>query len=432
MSALSRTVPPLLIAGDRAPDNHVRDPRLRGAQRHAQAVGICGQEIVMLLRISALLAAAGLIYLLPKTLSAAPGLDFKLIWLAGKLWAAGENPYGPGFATAYLAEFGPGPVSAFWVYPPYWLPIAVPLSWLPVKVAGVLWNLASLALVVAAAHLVARALSDGQRTRYLTIFCAGLAFACFMQATAVTISIGQTSALLYFGLAALLCGFTTGNRWLLLAALVALALKPNVGLVAFAAVAATSERRVVLWAAGVCLLLMLPLALHGDAFAELRGFAGNLSAYSDPKFAANAPPNLVGLAHLLPSAGNARPWLTALTVLTAVVAAILFATGSVRRVFPLFVAVTLIGVPLHSYDLIPLAIVAAFAVHKGILTPPWLMISVGLLVSLRAGNLAQVTGLARPDSLIFPESTMATIGLALVLIGALYAWLSEREAVALA
>jgi hypothetical protein len=94
--------------------------------------------------------------------------------------------------------------------------------------------------------------------------------------------------------------------------------------------------------------------------------------------------------------------------------------------------VTLIGVPLHSYDLIPLAIVAAFAVHKGILTPPWLMISVGLLVSLRAGNLAQVTGLARPDSLIFPESTMATIGLALVLIGALYAWLSEREAVALA
>ena len=77
--------------------------------------------------ILAVVAILGVVYATSKGISVSGegGLDFHLIWVAGKTWAAGANPYGPAFLTQYYEYFHVTMPGAYWVYPPYWYPIAV-------------------------------------------------------------------------------------------------------------------------------------------------------------------------------------------------------------------------------------------------------------------------------------------------------------------
>jgi len=71
-----------------------------------------------------MVALLGLVYLAPKgiSISGVGGMDFRDIWVAGQIWAAGEDPYGSSFAAEYLAAFGYDR-GEIWLYPPYWYPI---------------------------------------------------------------------------------------------------------------------------------------------------------------------------------------------------------------------------------------------------------------------------------------------------------------------
>src|SRR5689334_18796156 len=79
-------------------------------------------------------ALAGALYFFPKIVGLGGGdgfgLDFKVIWLAGKIWASGQNPYGPIFLEQYLTDFGPH-WNTYWLYPPNWFPLAVSFAFLP-------------------------------------------------------------------------------------------------------------------------------------------------------------------------------------------------------------------------------------------------------------------------------------------------------------
>src|SRR6476659_3850207 len=85
-----------------------------------------------------LLSLLAVVYLSPKLFlfRADEALDFRLVWLAGRIWASGGDPYGPNFLREYLQVFGEGPNTHFWVYPPYWYPIALSLSYLQFDVAA--------------------------------------------------------------------------------------------------------------------------------------------------------------------------------------------------------------------------------------------------------------------------------------------------------
>src|ERR1700722_16637099 len=110
-------------------------------------------------------------YLAPKVFSGGEGfgLDFRVIWLAGSIWADGQNPYGPVFAARYVQEFGAAlPVS--WLYPPYWYPLAVSFGLLPFTISNVIWNLVNCVLIVVATHLIARAVADVTNRTYTNIF----------------------------------------------------------------------------------------------------------------------------------------------------------------------------------------------------------------------------------------------------------------------
>ena len=57
--------------------------------------------------ILAVIAILGVVYAASKgiSFSGEGGLDFHLIWVAGKTWAAGANPYGPTFLAKYYSTF---------------------------------------------------------------------------------------------------------------------------------------------------------------------------------------------------------------------------------------------------------------------------------------------------------------------------------------
>jgi hypothetical protein len=106
----------------------------------------------------AIWALAGIGYLAQKIFLSANSdgfdLDFRMVWLAGKIWASGGDPYGPAFAKEYLEEFRESGINMYWVYPPYWYTLALPFGVLPFGVSRFLWNALNLLLLIASCHLV--------------------------------------------------------------------------------------------------------------------------------------------------------------------------------------------------------------------------------------------------------------------------------------
>src|SRR5262249_40998992 len=144
--------------------------------------------------ILATIALLGIVYAATKGISihdqgGQDGQDFRPIWLAGKLWAAGENPYGPKFVSEYGEDFHIRLLDSQWVYPLYWYPLATSMSYWPFPIANSVWKALNFVLLIAATHLVARALADVTREKYAPILFIGIGYACFMQATAYALFI---------------------------------------------------------------------------------------------------------------------------------------------------------------------------------------------------------------------------------------------------
>ena len=155
-------------------------------------------------------------------------------------------------------------------------------------------------LLIVSTHLVARVLADVTRNKYLPIFVGGIAFVSFMYATAVTAWSGQSSILVYFGLSALVFGLLKARTSMVIVGLVFLALKPQIGLLAFVAVAALRRYRWAVFPAGVvCLLGTAAVAFTADLLPSIEGFLINLTRHS--QHAANTPPHLTGVIYILDS-----------------------------------------------------------------------------------------------------------------------------------
>ena len=360
-------------------------------------------------------ALAGLAYVIPKFFQPGGGLDFKLIWLAGKLWSEGKNPYGEEFLNAYLPEFGAGPNTHFWVYPPYWFPISTFFAHFSFGTALWLWGILNIALLITGTYLIARCCTRNDQGRFWLVFGAALFFVCTMQATAVTASIGQTSVLVYFGFSCLLYGISSGRVSLVALGLTVLALKPNIGLFAFLAVAMMPKFRIAtLFSGALCLVSSAVLVPHHE---QIAGFLKALAKYYDPNLTANGPANLVGLIHFLPFMHATAILAAGLIAMIAMQRRFGGSADDVIGSFPLFVVITLFFTSLHSYDLVALGIpFMALIVDRH--WQRWAVLA-GLLICYRSGNLALSTGLSLEASDIFPESTIASVGTAVVLLGLL-------------
>lgn len=95
------------------------------------------------------LAFVALLLLLSST--GAIARDFGVMWLAGKAIAP-EVVYSQAELTAFAKQFNPEARLVTFVYPPFVLFVAAPLSLLPVKIAYFVWNAAGAILFVHAAR----------------------------------------------------------------------------------------------------------------------------------------------------------------------------------------------------------------------------------------------------------------------------------------
>jgi Glycosyltransferase family 87 len=397
------------------------------------------------LAFAVLVAATGTLYLMKAgqfALLPGPwnGYDFRAPWIAGRLWASGQNPYGEAFTSEYLAAFGAIGPADFFNYPSYWFPIAVPLSFLPFRTAYILWQLLNFVLLLAATALTSHILTKKKPIHFWTTFLVGLSFATLMQSTVWAFLAGQTSILLYFGLAAIFYGLYEKNQQVLMSGLIAVALKPNIGAVLYLLIATMPEWRKTL-AVAICVLVLaaMPAVIH-DPSGNLFGFLANLDRYYGfqlppdasrdiaasewiriqdgnwVEFIANAPTTMIGLFHFtdaLPRGLTSK----ALIAAAAIVSVIVYRRGGPDELrFARITLVILLFVPLHIYDMVMLMIPALFLWSRGITDPRMLPALAGLLICLRPGNIAKVLDIM-PGSITQQYGTLpATIGLLLVAI----------------
>lgn len=389
------------------------------------------------LTILALFACLGVLYLVPKVLSILhvgqhDYFDFQPMWRAGSIWASGHNPYDAMFYPNYFGING-RPLSP-WFYPPYWYPLIVPFGLLPFEIALTIWKIINFILLILATHLIARAFADVTRQKYFLLFLSGITFTCFMYATAVTAWSGQTSILIYFGLSAWIFGLLKARPPMLIVGLVFLALKPQIGILVFAANAILDRYRwTILPAAGICLLSSIAVAITANYLESVEGFLISLTRHSE--HLANTPPHVTELIHILyyifPASGGL---LTSAIIYFAAIACTAFIIYNSPFNNPLeisnskdaiaslaiFIATSLFLVPLHYYDMVSLAILLMMIITAPL--PGRCLIAVALLIGFRPDYLLHAIGIPNaPEPLI---SHLISASLFLLVVATI--WSSPR------
>jgi hypothetical protein len=415
----------------------------------------------------ALLILASAAFLILKARPAYRLIDFDCLWYAGYLWNHGLNPYGPDFDRLKATLFAGGEQPISWVYPPHFWIIVAPIARLPMMAAQWVWNGLNLVLLVTGVALwgaVARSWALPAKAVAAALFV----YLTFMTATGGAFSVGQTSFLMWFGFALLAFGLTGKRDWAAAIGIAILLLKPQIGAVAFATLLVFPGKfRVAVMAGLLVGLLSLPALAIGGVTETILSFLHNLGNYRSIDY--NLPDAMTGVSNLVAVWGGMNVSATVATGIAVVLAPLLFVISAratpfvpseveghpigkasldfarderVGRYLAITLGVIAALVPLHVYDLIPLAAMIPLLWSlcscesrnpDTVSTSPtvvgscfrrsnWLVLGLGvlgLLLILRPENIARLTHLDEGP-------TTAAIGCLLIFAAALTAALSRR------
>ncbi|EAZ88170.1 glycosyltransferase family 87 protein, partial [Crocosphaera chwakensis] len=255
-----------------------------------------------LLILAIIVFCLSLIYLTTKVFIKVPdaqGLDFRFLWLAGKLWGEGKNPYDNMiWVSEYKSFFGYEKPN--WAYPPHFAPILMFLAIFPFKIAELLWrviNYSSLIIIIIMTGLWIKNYKVKLNFWKDIRFWIGASYCCLLQSTLIVFSLGQTSIICVLGLVLILYGACQNYLILGIVGGYLLSIKPQIAIVILTALFFAGHHRIV---AGSIVLITLAsaLAFYQTGLSEnIQGFLTNLSAYSQEKV--NQPPDLTGLVHLI-------------------------------------------------------------------------------------------------------------------------------------
>lgn len=402
---------------------HLSRPR-----RPAQRIVDCALFVLFL---------TGVAYLVFKSYQVThyPGFDFRYIWLAGEAWLRGLNPYGPEFQELGKLLITSGYVPEMWVYPPNWYLPSVLVAAAGLESSFFITNIVNVALIVASSALLTAALPPLRfenlpqnavfdlLRRYLrapwNVFFLHVFAIAILQATAITLSVGQTSILVYFGVCLLIYGLVRDRQLFAVLGLAIVFLKPQLAVVIFTALAMSrAHRALVAKAIGVSAVVSLPAFVVTPAVAF--EFFTNLTRY-DGITSANWPQSTTGLRHLVWQIGNIDPGnIVAMLAAIVVVIGLYLALARGGRelggveLIVLAGAVTIGVAPLHVYDLV-LVGVLLFALTRS--RPFDLAIGVvGAALLWRAGDIAKLTGFYGVGTEHFVGTRLATLGSVLIMI----------------
>ncbi|HWJ37254.1 MAG TPA: hypothetical protein VNR86_00615 [Sphingomicrobium sp.] len=319
-----------------------------------------------------------------------PEVDFRSFWFAGYLWAQGKNPYASSFSELGKALLPPGN-HVQWFYPPNWWLVCRALALFDLPTSLTLWRITLTLILLGATFAVVWMLTRGRPlARRALLAAAACALATTMEPSGDLLTAGQVSPILiYLGLALIICAQLSLSTVLLVIGLLFACLKPQVGLLLLVAFALSpSHRAAVTWAVLGSALLALPQIIPFGLVATARGMLANIAAYSG--WEANSPLAMTGPSHLLARMGMELPLAVqfALALLCAVTAGVLLRRSpqSVTALAFLFAAIAAL-VPLHSYDMSILLIVAALvlSLHRSKLRI--LLVCAALLLIIRPSRI---------------------------------------------
>ncbi len=355
------------------------------------------------------------------------GLDFRYLWIAGKVWLSGNSPYNLSiYLTEYEKYFGFQPDGA-WFYPPAIAPLCMLLSLIPFELAELSWrlfNYFSLLGIVFISWLYIKDchLQPHQRPYWQDIrLWIGASYSLLMQSTLIVFSLGQTSIMATLGLVLLLYGCL--NNYLILGIIggYIIALKPSIAFIPIIALFLAKKYRIILGGIGLSLFTSSLAFISGGFWETIQGFLTNtFSTHSDIKV--NQPADLTGIVQLLNyffDLGISSKLLIVLAVLWAIGCGAMIryyeerqiitesglflekkpvnlnAYGLVQSVILMNLGTMLI-MPMHTYDFVVLIPLMMHTLYLRVRHIIWLI--PGWLVICRAGNLAQLTGIYHPEA----------------------------------
>ncbi len=376
-----------------------------------------------------LLLALAMLYLALKIFDGTDTIDFKYIHLAGALWSEGIDPYSTAYAEQGQIRFEGLNRPEYLFYPPHWWAIAIGFAQVPYEVAGLLWRALMAACMIGGCLVLHRTVIHiaGESRPWRT--WAMLVMAGAMSATAIALSLGQTSCLLFLGVCLYVHAVVTRRRGLMVLALAIVMLKPNFGLaLSLFLVPGLFWWPALIGGALAVVVASLPALLPHGTPEVIRGYLFALSHWEA------LPPNVAGsttglrhLVHLLTGSTLPGTWFAMTAALFALglgflLGAVTRARGGAPRA-QAFVLGNLISglvliIPLHTYDMMLLIQLIALAAA---LPRPGQGIFAGLmLLALRPNNLAMALGLTTPEETYF----LGTGLMSLIALAMLSLWLA--------
>ncbi|GJL95082.1 MAG: hypothetical protein DHS20C05_14870 [Hyphococcus sp.] len=360
------------------------------------------------------LIGVALFYLAQKSIfSADPEVDFKYLWFAGELWNAGINPYSEAFSQEGAKVFTNTNALNSWLYPPNWWAISAFLALFDFAEATWLWRTLNATFIIVGSFLLFRALKLARPKTPLWAGALIFFFAVTFQATPMTLAMGQTSILIFFGVCCLTYGLSLKRPAFEILGLVLLMFKPHIGIIAFFALFVLPQhRRNVLIAGTITGVLCVPALFIAGIGPTVFGFLEQLTTYS--ALEVNSPVNSTGLGHLVFELLSLKlptiPLVFAGGIAAAGIVLFLHRSQKTPRGTPEFYiyvmsAIILMAItvaPLHSYDLIiSVPLIVLFFIHPKNIALAFLCL--GYVLLYRAGNLAKITG-------FYDEAVLFNIG----------------------
>jgi hypothetical protein len=230
--------------------------------------------------------------------------DFQYVWMAGRVWALGLNPYGSAFIRTSGTIFGAGRELSVWVYPFHWYVPTRIFAAMDTDTALRVWNLVSFAAVGVVIYLL-RAVQrrfDPAADRWA--FLLGLAFALSFVPVSSTFRLGQPVVFSILGLACILHAMVFRRRALLILGIVLVSLKPQVAIPVLASLMfARHGLRNVAIAGVIAGLFALPAFAAAGFWPQVQGLLHNVSGGYD-RLDVNFPIRMIGLPHFMASAAG--------------------------------------------------------------------------------------------------------------------------------
>lgn len=383
------------------------------------------------------------------------GLDFRYLWVAGKVWSSGNSPYNLSiYLTEYEKYFGFQPDGA-WFYPPAIAPICMLLSIIPFQLSEFCWrlfNYFSLIGIVFIGWLYIKdcQLKPHQRPYWQDIrLWIGASYALLMQSTLVVFSLGQTSIMATLGLVLLLYGCL--KNYLILGVIggYIVSLKPTIAIIPIVALLVSKKYRIIFAGFGLTNVASCLAFLYGGFWETIQGFLTNtFLMHSDIKV--NEPGELTGIVQLLNYFFDGEVsskllivlgilWgigcgvmmryysdqsITALGVDLETNPVVFNAYGFVQSVILMNLGTILI-MPMHIYDFVLFIPLMIYSLYLRVRHLIWLI--PGWLVIWRSANLAQLTGIYNSEATTyFIGSLIASIFTVFLVAASIWGLLDKR------